>query len=82
MDRKKEGRYCHSYSLKPHDFKIAALDCRSEGEKSACCPNSYYKLKIMLLHIPYSLNFSRIKYFAVLPNSAQKQIFEDKIFVV
>ena len=32
--------------------------------------------------IPYSLKFSRGKYFAVLPNSAQKQIFMDKIFVV
>ena len=32
--------------------------------------------------IPYSLKFSRIKYFAVLPNSAQNQIFADKIFVV
>ena len=30
----------------------------------------------------YSLKFSRGKYFAVLPNSAQKQIFMDKIFVV
>ena len=32
--------------------------------------------------LPYSLKFWRIKYFAVLPNSAQKQIFVDKIFVV
>ena len=29
--------------------------------------------------LPYSLKFSRIKYFKVLPNSAQKQIFTDKI---
>ena len=33
-------------------------------------------------YIPYSLKFSRIKYFVVLPNSAQKQIFTDKIFMV
>ena len=32
--------------------------------------------------IPYSLKFSRIKYFAGWLNSAQKQIFADKIFVV
>ena len=32
--------------------------------------------------IPYSLKFSRIKYFADWLNSAQKQIFMDKIFVV
>ena len=32
--------------------------------------------------VPYSLIFSRIKYFAVWLNSAQKQIFTDKIFVV
>ena len=32
--------------------------------------------------LPYSLKFSRIKYFAVWLNSAQKQIFADKIFVV
>ena len=35
-----------------------------------------------LRNIPYSLKFSRIKYFTVLPNSAQKQIFTDKIFTV
>ena len=34
------------------------------------------------MEIPYSLKFSRIKYFAVWLNSAQKQIFTDKIFVV
>ena len=34
------------------------------------------------IYIPYSLIFSRIKYFAVWLNSAQKQIFTDKIFVV
>ena len=33
-------------------------------------------------NIPYSLKFSRIKYFADWLNSAQKQIFTDKIFVV
>jgi hypothetical protein len=33
-------------------------------------------------YVPYSLKFSKIKYFAVWPNSAQKQIFADKIFVV
>ena len=32
--------------------------------------------------LPYSLKFSRDKYFTVLPNSAEKQIFTDKIFVV
>ena len=32
--------------------------------------------------LPYSLKSSRIKYFAVWLNSAQKQIFTDKIFVV
>ena len=32
--------------------------------------------------IPHSLKFSRIKYFADLPNSVQKQIFADKTFVV
>ena len=32
--------------------------------------------------IPYSLMFSKIKYFAVRLNSAQKQIFTDKFFVV
>ena len=32
--------------------------------------------------IPYSQKFSRVKYFAVLPNSTQKQIFADKIFMV
>ena len=36
----------------------------------------------MLADIPYSLIFSRIKYFAVWLNSTQKQIFTDKIFVV
>ena len=34
------------------------------------------------VELPYSLKFSRIKHFEVLPNSAQKQIFMDKIFVV
>ena len=34
------------------------------------------------LELPYSLKFSRIKYFVVWLNSAQKQIFADKIFVV
>ena len=32
--------------------------------------------------VPYSLKFSRIKYFVVWLNSAQKQIFADTIFVV
>ena len=32
--------------------------------------------------LPYSLKFSRVRYFAVLPNSDQKQIFTGKIFVV
>ena len=32
--------------------------------------------------IPCSLKYLRVKYFVVLPNSAQKQIFVDKIFVV
>ena len=31
--------------------------------------------------IPYSLKLSRGKYFTVMPKSAQKQIFVDKIFV-
>ena len=35
-----------------------------------------------LFQIPYSLKFSRIKYFVVWLNSAQKPIFADKIFVV
>ena len=35
-----------------------------------------------LYDVPYSLKFSRIKYFVVWLNSAQKQIFADKIFVV
>ena len=35
-----------------------------------------------VLGIPYSLKFSRIKYLVVWLNSAQKQIFADKIFVV
>ena len=34
------------------------------------------------IQLPYSLKFSRIKYFVVWLNSAQKQIFADKIFVV
>ena len=34
------------------------------------------------LQLPYSLKFSRIKYFVVWLSSAQKQIFADKIFVV
>ena len=38
--------------------------------------------QVHLFEIPYRLKFSRDKYFAVLPNSAQKQIFMDKIFVV
>ena len=38
--------------------------------------------KLYYSDIPYSLKFSRIKYFAVLPNSAQKQFFVDKKFVV
>ena len=33
-------------------------------------------------YIPYSLKFSRIKYFVVWLNSAQKHIFADKMFVV
>ena len=32
--------------------------------------------------IPYSLKFLRIKYFVVWVNSAQKQIFAEKNFVV
>ena len=32
--------------------------------------------------LPFCLKFSRAKYFAVLPNCAQKQNFTDKIFVV
>lgn len=32
--------------------------------------------------IPFSLKFSRIKYFVVLPTSVQKQNFTDKIFMV
>ena len=35
-----------------------------------------------LVWVPYRLKFSKIKYFAVWLNSAQKQIFTDKIFVV
>ena len=37
-----------------------------------------------LLHgaLPYSLKFSRVKYFAILSDSTQKQIFVDKIVVV
>ena len=31
------------------------------------------------INIPYSLKFSRIKYFANYFNSAQKQIFTDKV---
>ena len=35
------------------------------------------------IKVPYNnLKYSRIKYFAVWLNSAQKQIFTDKIFVV
>ena len=38
---------------------------------------------LLICHnIPYSLKFSRIKYFVVWLNSAQKQIFTDKIVVV
>ena len=33
------------------------------------------------MYIPYSLKFSRIKYFVVWLNSAQKKFFADKIFV-
>ena len=55
--------------------------------------NTYLQLKLREPHkgllrpaalrrtLPYSLKFSRIKYFAVLPNSDQKQIFTNKIFV-
>ena len=48
---------------------------------------SLYKLSQRFIQdhsveIPYSLKFSRIKYFVVWLNSAQKQIFADKIFVV
>ena len=35
-----------------------------------------------MAEVPYSIIFSRIKYFAVWLNSAQKQIFMDKIFMV
>ena len=34
------------------------------------------------INLPYSLKFSRIKYFVVWLNSVHKQIFADKIFVV
>ena len=44
--------------------------------------NSILHLGCGSYEIPYSLKFSRIKYFAVWLNSAQKQIFADKIFVV
>ena len=37
---------------------------------------------IKFLELPYSLNFSKIKYFSFWLNSAQKQIFTNKIFVV
>ena len=33
-------------------------------------------------NIPYSLKFSRDKYFVVQPKSAQKQLFTDKIFMI
>ena len=33
-------------------------------------------------YLPHSLKFLKGKYFAVMLNSAQKQIFADKIFVV
>ena len=36
----------------------------------------------MSVKVHYSLKFSKIKYFAVWLNSAQKQIFTDKIFVI
>ena len=35
-----------------------------------------------MAEVLYGIIFSRIKYFAVWLNSAQKQIFTDKIFVV
>ena len=41
-----------------------------------------YTYTLDMPDIPYSLKFSRIKYFAVWLNSVQKQIFVDKIFVV
>ena len=44
--------------------------------------NSKWNGNMYINDVPYSLKFSRIKYFAVLPNSAQKQIFTDKIFMV
>ena len=39
----------------------------------------YHIVQLQLEQIPYSLKFWRGKYFVVLPNSAQKQIFTDKI---
>ena len=45
----------------------------------AWCKARSVNKRVLLL---YSLKFSRIKYFTVLPNSAQKRTFTDKNFVV
>ena len=47
------------------------------GEECRC---GRWHEAITYYNIPYSLKFSRIKYFAVWLNSAQKQIFTDKNF--
>ena len=41
-----------------------------------------FQQDVQLNPLTYSLKFLRIKHFALLPNSAQKQIFTDKSFVV
>ena len=60
---------------------VAALKCYPA--KYTAREPSFIKLcLVLILLLLYSLKFSRIKYFVVFPDSAQKQIFADKIFVV
>ena len=69
-----------------HNYHLCLGDNENmANERLYCCnpvvPNPNPSIYIQK-EIPYSLKFSGIKYFAVWLNSAQKQNFADKIFVV
>lgn len=62
---------------------LSLLSCQLSTMTNKCQRFPYGVIATMIIFIiPYSLIFLRSKHFVILPNSAQKQIFTDKIFIV
>ena len=59
----------------------AKFECELKDCSIYIKPGKYMYFVGCMYRVQCSLKFSRVKY-VVLPNSAQKQIFSDKIFMV